>query len=340
MRLPERPEVTLWDHNGHYHRYVLSVLPLAPDRVLDVGCGNGSFALRLAARARRVDAIDISAEMIAAARARSRHLDNVRWMAGDVLRWPLTVGGYDAVTAIASMHHLPLERGLDRLADLVRPGGMLAVLGLARPGSVTDYAWAAAAVPADVAVGAVKALAGRSGHADQGLGPDGSATLMTRSTADRISSRRSARDPTAPASVVSGASILGWSDEAFAVGPTASRARLPTAPTAGSPVAAPVVDAKRSVLGRAASRRVSRRHLGHCSRSWNAQPRHRLGGRRLASRARAVRRPSRTLESSTHRACRPRRASDRTSGTPVLRVQRPTCPEPSQTTLCPDSGRL
>lgn len=178
MRLAERPAVTLWDHNGHYHRYVLSVLPPAPDRVLDVGCGNGSFALRLAARARRVDAIDISTEMIAAARARSRHLDNVRWMAGDVLRWPLTVGGYDAVTAIASMHHLPLERGLDRLADLVRPGGMLAVLGLARPGSVTDYAWAAAAVPADVAVGAVKALAGRSGHADQGLGPAGSATLM------------------------------------------------------------------------------------------------------------------------------------------------------------------
>ena len=137
-RVPARPAATRWDHNGHYHDFLLGELPARLPRALDVGCGTGAFARRLAERCAAVDAIDVSPEMIAIARSRSAEVPGVRWLLGDVLTHDLEADGYDAVTAIASLHHLPLEPGLRRLAALVRPGGVLAVLGLARADSAAE----------------------------------------------------------------------------------------------------------------------------------------------------------------------------------------------------------
>jgi len=145
-RFLERPAVTHWDHNGHYHGFLMQQLPARPARGLDVGCGTGTFARHFAQRAHAVDAIDISPEMIAVAHTRHQTVRNVRWLVGNVLTTPLDLDGYDTVTAIASLHHLPLDTGLSRLGELMRPGGTLAVLGLAAPSAV-DYALGVAAVP-------------------------------------------------------------------------------------------------------------------------------------------------------------------------------------------------
>ncbi len=53
-----------WDHNAYYHRLLLRHLPRPCDRVLDVGCGAGAFAVELARRAVHVDALDRSPAMI------------------------------------------------------------------------------------------------------------------------------------------------------------------------------------------------------------------------------------------------------------------------------------
>ena len=58
---------TDWDHNGWYHRLLLARVPRDAIRVLDVGCGAGTLARRLASRVQRVDAVDRSAAMVAAA---------------------------------------------------------------------------------------------------------------------------------------------------------------------------------------------------------------------------------------------------------------------------------
>lgn len=49
-----------WDHNSHYHRYLLNQLPSTIARALDIGCGYGEFAAHLAQRAAQVDVIDVS----------------------------------------------------------------------------------------------------------------------------------------------------------------------------------------------------------------------------------------------------------------------------------------
>ena len=56
-------------------------------------------------------------------------------------------GGYDFVCALASLHHLPLPGALDRMKFLLRPGGVLGIIGLYREHGITDFACSLAAFP-------------------------------------------------------------------------------------------------------------------------------------------------------------------------------------------------
>jgi SAM-dependent methyltransferase len=168
VRVPQLPAVLYWSHNTYYHRWLLRQVPRHPGRVLDVGCGSGRLACTLAARASHVDAIDLSAVMIERAQARCPDRRNVRWLAGDFLdpEFGLAEDGYDAVTAISSLHHMPLRPALARLASMVDTGGVLVVVGLYRPATVGDYALNVVAVPANGLVGVALALQRRTGKPD------------------------------------------------------------------------------------------------------------------------------------------------------------------------------
>lgn len=119
-----------WDHNTLYHERILRALPERCDRVLDVGCGTGEFAAKLAERSREVDALDRSPEMVAQALATVPA--NVRCLLGDVASVALPAGGYDAVTSISALHHMDLAVVLPRLAAALRPGGLLIAVALHR----------------------------------------------------------------------------------------------------------------------------------------------------------------------------------------------------------------
>jgi 2-polyprenyl-3-methyl-5-hydroxy-6-metoxy-1,4-benzoquinol methylase len=105
-----------FNHNDHYHRFLLRRVPANCARALDVGCGSGTFARALAARSAEVDAIDRSAEMIASATGPP----NVHFVHADVREYEL--GSYDFVSCVASLHHLPFAETVVRLRDALRPG--------------------------------------------------------------------------------------------------------------------------------------------------------------------------------------------------------------------------
>lgn len=73
---------------------LLSVLPRAPARVADIGCGTGTLARLLTDEGYSVDGVDFSPEMIA--RARSK-VPEARFFTADAARPPLGAGEYDAV---------------------------------------------------------------------------------------------------------------------------------------------------------------------------------------------------------------------------------------------------
>jgi 2-polyprenyl-3-methyl-5-hydroxy-6-metoxy-1,4-benzoquinol methylase len=117
-----------WDHNAWYQARLLRALPMQMHEVLDVGCGAGSFATRLASRSCHVDAIDRAPHMVALARAVVPANVDVR--VEDVTTAHFPTDHYDAVTSISVLHHLELIKVLPRLAETLRPGGLLVAVAL------------------------------------------------------------------------------------------------------------------------------------------------------------------------------------------------------------------
>jgi len=141
-----------WNHNVHYHEVILRSIPSPCHRALDVGCGHGLLARKLAERCDEVVAIDIDRASLSIARsagANQAHIDHIE---ADVMTHPFSEGSFDCITTVATLHHLPLADALIRLCGLLKPGGVLVVIGPYRLNTLADYVAAAAAVPASRAL--------------------------------------------------------------------------------------------------------------------------------------------------------------------------------------------
>lgn len=135
-----------WNRNIDYHDAVLATVPPDCRRALDVGCGDGLLASELADCCGEVVGIDVDAPTLA--RARAKHgRPNLTFVEADVMNCPFDPASFDFISTIATLHHLPLEPALERLKQLLRPGGVLSVVGLYQLRTLTDFSYACAAIP-------------------------------------------------------------------------------------------------------------------------------------------------------------------------------------------------
>ncbi|HET6670521.1 MAG TPA: class I SAM-dependent methyltransferase [Pyrinomonadaceae bacterium] len=137
-------------NNEHYHNFLLRQLPPHCASSLDIGCGTGSFARRLAERSEKVLALDLSPEMIRIARERSVQFSNVDFQLANVLDMPLDVESFDCIATIATIHHLPFAEMLLKMKAALKPGGVLLILDLFEPEGVTDSVLNVLALPVSV----------------------------------------------------------------------------------------------------------------------------------------------------------------------------------------------
>ncbi len=136
-----------WDHNAHYHPYLLRHLPARCAMALDLGCGTGAFARALARRADQVLGLDLSPQMIAVARERAGDQNNIEFRVADALQWEWPEGQFDCIASIATLHHLPLATLLTTLRRALAQNGTLVVLDLYQGHGLGDSVTSALALP-------------------------------------------------------------------------------------------------------------------------------------------------------------------------------------------------
>jgi arsenite methyltransferase len=116
-------------------REVLRALELRPgERILDVGSGPGLLAADMAAAvgpSGRVNAIDISEDMVALSRARCVSQPHVTFQVADATELPFPDGDFDVAVSIQVYEYLSesaLRLALAELCRVLRPGGRALVL--------------------------------------------------------------------------------------------------------------------------------------------------------------------------------------------------------------------
>jgi ubiquinone/menaquinone biosynthesis C-methylase UbiE len=145
-----------WNHNDHYHSYLLRQIPARCGEALEIGCGTGAFSRSLAARTGRVLALDLSPQMIRVAREHSERYPNIEFEVADALEWHFPTERFDCIASIATLHHLPVEIMLAKMRTALRPDGTLVVLDLYKAKGPADLLTSLLAMPVNLGLGLAK----------------------------------------------------------------------------------------------------------------------------------------------------------------------------------------
>ena len=146
--------------------------PLASLRVLDAGCGTGSYAAILRPHLGAIDAVDLNPSMLEVARGKLERGPGcpIALHEASLESLPFEDASFDAVMVNQVLHHLPdspeggrplLRRVLAELARVLRPGGV-AIVNTCSHEQIRRGWWYAALVPE-----AVERMCLR--HADTGV---------------------------------------------------------------------------------------------------------------------------------------------------------------------------
>jgi 2-polyprenyl-3-methyl-5-hydroxy-6-metoxy-1,4-benzoquinol methylase len=112
--------------SDRYDDFLCHRVPPEARSVADIGCGLGRLSLKLALDERTVTGIDLSPEMISRAQRNTSDKNNIVMICGDFLT-DKRLHEYDCVVTAATLHHVDLDTGVQRLKDLVRKDGRLII---------------------------------------------------------------------------------------------------------------------------------------------------------------------------------------------------------------------
>lgn len=139
-----------WNHNNHYHNFLLKQLPPRCTNTLEIGCGTGTFSRLLARRSDKVLALDLSPQMIRIAKERSEQYSNIDFQIADAMVWEFPTEQFECIASIAMLHHLPIENILTKMKDALKVGGTLIILDLFQTEGLSDIFISTLAIPVHI----------------------------------------------------------------------------------------------------------------------------------------------------------------------------------------------
>ena len=92
--------------------------------VLELGCGTAYFTRELALTRARITAIDISPDLLAAARQQCR-AHNVRFEIQNACALAYPDASFDSIVGSSVLHHLVIDQALTQIYRVLRPGGTI-----------------------------------------------------------------------------------------------------------------------------------------------------------------------------------------------------------------------
>ncbi|NOZ76869.1 MAG: class I SAM-dependent methyltransferase [Euryarchaeota archaeon] len=137
--------------HGRFRNYdeeaerIIQALSIEPEHVvLDMGCGTGAFALRVARQCKKVFAVDISRAMLdcLTKKARETGVDNIETHLAGFLSYSHSDKPVDAIVSVVALHHLPdfwKQIALKKMYDILKPGGRLFISDVVFSFPISDY---------------------------------------------------------------------------------------------------------------------------------------------------------------------------------------------------------
>ena len=128
-------------YGEHIARYQ-ALLPLVKNKtVLDIACGTGYGSKALAARAKKVYAVDYSYESIAYAQ-KHYHGRNIAYLVGDAIDIPLADSSVDVVVSLETIEHIKNYRKfLRETKRILKPTGLFIVSTPSDQEYIEDNRW-------------------------------------------------------------------------------------------------------------------------------------------------------------------------------------------------------
>jgi SAM-dependent methyltransferase len=131
-----------WNHNTAFHPRLLRAARRLKGPILDVGCGDGLLVSKLAPLGDRVLGLDPDFTAVTVARKRCVGFANVEIQQTGFLEAMMNDGEFALITSVASLHHMDSRLALHRAARLLRPGGVLYIVGIPKLDTRSDFVWA------------------------------------------------------------------------------------------------------------------------------------------------------------------------------------------------------
>ena len=125
-----------WNHNTAYYEWIKTET-VNCHSILDVGCGDGALISYLDDGAKHLIGIDNERSCIDQANRRYK-TENTAFMCLDFEDFD-TDRRYDAVTFVASLHHMDMKAAIEKAIGLLEDDGVLLIVGLANPSNIIDY---------------------------------------------------------------------------------------------------------------------------------------------------------------------------------------------------------